>query len=56
MMPKKELKIILVDLQNYIIKYKKITDFNDKNLVQGILFPKKFVHICNEIGEKLEIK
>ena len=49
-------KYIPIDLQNYIIKYKKITDFNDKNLVQGILFPKKFVHICNEIGEKLEIK
>ena len=49
-------KYIPIDLQNYIIKYKKITDFNDKSLVQGILFPKKFVHICNEIGEKLEIK
>lgn len=49
-------KYMPIDLQNYAIEYKKIMDFMGKELIQGILFPKKFVYICKEISEKLKIK
>ena len=49
-------KYMPIDLQNYIIKYKKIKDFDNKEYIQSILFPKKFVHICNEISKELGIK
>lgn len=45
-----------IDLQNYIIKYKKIINMDNEKYIQGILFPRKFVYICNKISEKLNIK
>ena len=39
---------IPLDLQKYIVKYKKITDSKDEKLIQAILFPKKFVYICKK--------
>ena len=47
---------IPLDLQKYIVKYKKITDSKDEKLIQAILFPKKFVHICKKISENLKIR
>ena len=47
---------IPLDLQKYIVKYKKITDSKDQKLTQAILFPKKFVHICKKISENLKIR
>lgn len=45
-----------LNLQNYVIKYKKIINTKGKGSVQGILFPKKYVEICKSISEKLKIK
>lgn len=45
-----------LDLQNYVIKYKKIINARGKGSIQGILFPKKYVDICKSISEKLKIK
>ena len=45
-----------LDLQNYVIKYKKIINTKGKGSIQGILFPKKYVNICKYISEKLKIK
>ena len=45
-----------LDLQNYVIKYKKIINTKGKGSIQGILFPKKYVDICKSISEKLKIK
>lgn len=47
---------ISLDLQNYVIKYKKIINTKGKGSIQGILFPKKYVDICKSISEKLKIK
>ena len=47
---------IPLDLQKYIVKYKKVTDSKDQKLTQAILFPKKFVHICKKISENLKIR
>ncbi|WP_455538081.1 hypothetical protein [Terrisporobacter sp.] len=47
---------IPLDLQKYVIKYKKITDSQGKELLQAILFPRKFIYICNKISENLKIK
>ena len=47
---------IPLDLQKYIVKYKKITDSKDEKLIQAILFPKKFVYICKKISENLKIR
>ena len=47
---------IYLDLQNYVIKYKKIINTKGKGSIQGILFPKKYVDICKSISEKLKIK
>lgn len=47
---------ISLDLQNYVIKYKKIINTKGKGSIQGILFPKKYVDICKSISEKLNIK
>lgn len=44
-----------IDLQEYNIRYKIIKKDN-KEILQSILFPRKFVDICNEISEKLKIK
>lgn len=44
-----------LDLQNYVIKYKKIINTNGNRSIQGILFPKKYVDICKLIGENLKI-
>lgn len=44
-----------IDLQEYKIRYKIIKKDN-KEILQSILFPRKFVDICNEISEKLKIK
>lgn len=45
-----------LNLQNYVIKFKKIINTKGKGSVQGILFPKKYVDICKSISEKLKIK
>ena len=45
-----------LNLQDYVIRYKKIINTKGKWLVQGILFPKKYVDICKSISEKLKIK
>ena len=45
-----------LDLQNYVIRYKKIINNKDKPSIQGILFPKKYVDICQLISENLKIK
>lgn len=45
-----------LDLQNYVIKYKKIINTKGNGSIQGILFPKKYVDICKSISEKLKIK
>lgn len=45
-----------LNLQNYIIKYKKIINNKTESSIQGILFPKKYVDICNSISENLKIK
>lgn len=45
-----------LDLQNYVIKYKKIINIKGEESIQGILFPKKYVDICKYISEKLKIK
>lgn len=45
-----------LDLQNYVIKYKKIINDKGNRSIQGILFPKKYVDICKSISEKLKIK
>ena len=45
-----------LNLQNYVIKYKKIINNKDKWSIQGILFPKKYVDICKLISENLKIK
>ena len=45
-----------IDLQNYIVRYKKIKEIEDKEVIQGILFPRKFVTICNEISKKINIR
>lgn len=47
---------ISLDLQNYVIKYKKIINIKGKGSIQGILFPKKYVDICKSISKKLKIK
>lgn len=47
---------ISLDLQNYVIKYKKIINTKGKGSIQGILFPKKYVDICKSISKKLKIK
>lgn len=47
---------IPLDLQNYIIKYKKVINSRENASIQGILFPKKYVDICKSISEKLKIK
>ena len=49
-------KYMPIDLQNYMINYKKIIDFQGKELIQGVLFPRKFVDICKEISEKIKVK
>lgn len=45
-----------LNLQDYVIRYKKIINTKGKWSVQGILFPKKYVDICRSISEKLKIK
>ena len=45
-----------LNLQNYVIRYKKIINNKDKWSIQGILFPKKYVDICKLISENLKIK
>lgn len=45
-----------LDLQNYEIKYKKTINTKGMGTIQGILFPKKYVSICNLISENLKIK
>lgn len=45
-----------IDLQKYVIKYKKIINTKKNKSIQGILFPKKYVSICKSISEKLKIK
>ncbi len=45
-----------LNLQNYVIKYKKIINTKGIGAIQGILFPKKYVSICNLISENLKIK
>lgn len=45
-----------LDLKNYVIKYKKIINMNGSKSIQAILFPNKYVNICNHISEKLKIK
>lgn len=45
-----------IDLQKYVIKYKKIINTKRNKSIQGILFPKKYVSICKSISEKLKIK
>lgn len=45
-----------LNLQDYVIRYKKIINTKGKWSVQGILFPKKYVSICNLISENLKIK
>lgn len=45
-----------LNLQDYVIRYKKIINTKGKWSVQGILFPKKYVDICKSISEKLKIK
>lgn len=45
-----------IDLQNYIVRYKKIKGIENKESIQGILFPRKFVTICNEISKKINIR
>lgn len=45
-----------LNLQNYIIKYKKIINNNIESSIQGILFPKKYVDICNSISKNIKIK
>lgn len=44
-----------LDLQNYVIKYKKTSNIKRNESIQGILFPKKYVNICKSISEKLKI-
>ncbi len=44
-----------INLHKYIIKYTKIRDIKGKVTIQAILFPKKYVEICDEISENLEI-
>ena len=47
---------ILLDLENYVIKYKKIINTKGKADIQGILFPRKYVDMCNKISENLKIR
>lgn len=44
-----------IDLQEYKIRYK-IIKKNNVEILQSILFPRKFVDICNELSEKSKIK
>lgn len=45
-----------LNLKNYIIKYKKIINNKTQSSIQGILFPKKYVDICNSISKNIKIK
>lgn len=48
-------KYMPIDLQEYKIRYK-IIKKNNEEILQSILFPRKFVDICNELSEKSKIK
>lgn len=48
-------KYMPIDLQEYKIRYK-IIKKNNEEILQSILFPGKFVDICNELSEKSKIK
>ena len=45
-----------IDFDNYIIKYKKIINEKEEELIQGILLPMSIKSLCDNISKKLKIK
>lgn len=45
-----------IDFNNYIIKYKKIINEKEEELIQGILLPMSIKSLCDNISKKLKIK